>query len=342
MDLVTLWTQIGAFFLGLVVLFFGAEWTVRGSSIMASRLGISPIVVGVTIVALGTSAPELVVGIVAALTGGGAEDLALGNIIGSNIANIGLIVGVAGLIYPLAVRTETLKYEVPMMILSALALFVMASSDGVISRLDGGILIGAGVLFNYVFVKKALKDSKAKAAIEAPVQKGLGQTEEARPGFPTRYLLLTLVGIALLCGGAQLMVESATKVAHEHFGISMIVIGLTIVAVGTSLPELAASVMAALKKQSDIALGNVLGSNIYNILLIIGVVALITPLKVSEPTVNFDLPVMLLFSVVFVIFLTTDRELVRWESTVLLLGYVAFLVMLYLRERGYSFTLWFM
>ncbi|RME84564.1 MAG: sodium:calcium antiporter [Planctomycetota bacterium] len=340
MEFSSLMIQIALFVAGLVLLYFGAEWTVKGATTMAVNLGVSAIVVGVTVVALGTSAPELVVGIIAAL--GKKPDIALGNVVGSNIANIGLIIGVSGIIAPLSIRKETLKYEIPMVLLTALALFAL-SLDNLLSRIDGAILLAMGVIFNILFIKKAMKDAKAKKALEATLEKDILQDGKKKSFFQSTLFnfFLTLIGIGFLVGGAELMVESASKVAHDYFGLSYLIIGLTIVAVGTSLPELAASTAASLKNQGDIALGNVLGSNIYNIVLIIGVVALIYPLHVGEATIGLDLPIMLLFTIVFIFFLITGMTLVRWEATILLMGYIAFMVILYLRETGIStFSLW--
>lgn len=248
---------------GLGLLYFGAEGLVRGASSLALRLGLSPLVVGLTIVAFGTSAPELVVSLKSNLASNG--DLALGNVVGSNICNIGLILGLSAVIRPLRIEIDVVRHQVPIMILASAILLVMLS-DGLISRLEGGLLI-SGFL---VYVSFNLLRSRKEKHIPAGVL----------PGHPTRLGIssaFVIAGLALLILGAEVFVRGAVETARWlHF--SEAVIGLTIVAFGTSLPELATSVVAAFKGEADIATGNVIGSNIFNILAILGTTALARPL----------------------------------------------------------------
>jgi cation:H+ antiporter len=257
--------------LSLVILYFGAEGLVSGAASLAKRMGVSPLVIGLTVVSLGTSAPELVVSVKAALNGQSA--LSIGNVLGSNFFNVGLILGVSALIYPLSVKRQLLKLDVPVMIVAALMFFVLFL-DSEISWIEALIF----VLTLISYITYMLVTSKRKSTGK--------QNEEDIP--LSKHWLLDLlfvgVGLAALIYGSDMLVVNAVVVA-ERLGMSEAMIGLTIVAAGTSMPELATSVVAAIKKRADIAIGNVVGSNIFNMLLILGVTGLIRP--ISAPDINY-------------------------------------------------------
>ncbi len=255
--------------LSLVILYFGAEGLVTGAASMAKRAGISPLVIGLTIVSMGTSAPELLVSVKAAMSGQGA--LSIGNVLGSNFFNVGIILGLSAVIYPLAVKRQLLKLDVPVMILASL-LFFLLFLDSEISRIEAIIfLLTLTVYFTYMFVTS--KKNFAKQAEEE---------EEIRL---SKHWMLDILfigaGLAALVFGSDMLVENAVIIAGR-LGMSEAMIGLTIVAAGTSMPELATSVVAAIKKRSDIAIGNVVGSNIFNMLLILGVTGVIQPISTFD------------------------------------------------------------
>ncbi|MCB1747747.1 MAG: calcium/sodium antiporter [Gammaproteobacteria bacterium] len=298
--------------LGLVLLYFGGEWLVRGAAALAARTGISPLAIGLTVVAFGTSAPELVVSLQAAL--GGASDIAVGNVVGSNIANVGLILGIAALIRPLEVHVNVLRIDSPLM-LAACVLMVALLLDGTVGRGDGAVLVTA--LVSYIGFtlwqsRRETAENQAEFAAALPADQGsIG-----------RHLLLVGAGLLALVGGGKALVTAAVALATA-LGVSQAVIGLTVVAVGTSLPELAASIVAALRGQGDIALGNVIGSNLFNVLGILGVTAVVTPLPRGE--VGWDaLGVMLLFALAVWPLASTGRRLVRGEGALLLGAYGAY------------------
>jgi len=320
--------QIGLFILGLLVLYLGAEWLVKGSSRLAQALGVKPIVIGLTIVAFGTSSPEFVVSLLAALKK--SEGIAIGNIIGSNIANVGLILGISALVSPLKVELGVLRRELPVMIGVSL-LFTVMLLDQKISFWNGLILF-SGLLgyigyhfYNAMKVQKATDDfvlrSKANQKID-------NETTLDENGSRLENTLLAIVGLALLVGGANLMVRSGVLIARK-VGVSEIVIGLTLVSVGTSLPELATSVVSARRKESDISVGNVIGSNIFNIMCVIGIVGMVAPLDVDRGLLFFELPVMLLFSVALFPLMKTGNVLNRIEGAILLVGYGIFIICLF-------------
>ncbi len=310
-------THIILFLAGVLILYLGAEWLVRGSARMAKLLGISPLIIGLTVIGFGTSAPELVVSMVAAIRK--VDDIALGNIIGSNIANIGLVLGLSAIISPLKINPGILKRELSIMILVSGILYLM-SLDLQISFVEGAILFAGIILFNwlsYFFAKRESKTNRAERVGSIRVE-----------GTKTRQILFIIAGLVGIIGGAQLMVRSAVFVARE-LGISELIIGLTIIALGTSLPELAASMVAAFRKESDISIGNVIGSNIFNILMVIGIVAMISPLKVSSETLILEFPVLLIFGIVLVPMMRTGLTISRIEGAILTAGYLSFVSYLF-------------
>lgn len=316
------------FVVGLVALYYGAEWLVKGASRLARAAGIGPLVVGLTVVAFGTSAPELVVSTVAALRGQG--DIALGNVVGSNILNLALIVGATAALTPLAVQMRLIFREAPIMIGASLLVPALAW-DGMISRLDGVVLLVCFVGY-LVFVIRSSRDEPEAVHEQFGDYDEREGAEAPRVSTPVNVALV-VVGIAVLVLGAQLMVGAAVFFARAA-GVSELVVGLTVVSIGTSLPELATSVVAAIRKEADIALGNAIGSNIFNLLPILGVAALAAPLRADHALFAFEMPVMVAVAVAFPLLAFTRRRLGRVEGGVLLAGYVTFVAVLLVRSTG--------
>ncbi len=313
------------FMVGLIALYFGAEGLIQGASSVALQYGIPPIVVGLTVVALGTSMPEFLVNFFAVWTD--EAPLALGNIIGSNISNVALILGSCALILPLTVTPEVLRREYPVM-LGVMVLFYLCALDGVIGTGDGvlmvGILVGLG---GFLFYETHQTDSAE--VIEALE----GELEEADPEMSalakTGYLLGGMIGLAV---GARLMVDSAVAVAHE-WGIATGIVGLTAVALGTSLPELAASMVSAAKSETDMSVGNVMGSNLLNVLFVVGIISMFEPLEVEARALRIDFPVMLGFCTLLLPLTWPRSQLSRAGGIVLLVcfaGYMVYLTFPYL------------
>lgn len=297
---------------GLVLLAVGAEGLVRGAASGARRLGLSPLLIGLTVVAYGTSAPELVVSLQAAL--GGSPDIALGNVVGSNISNIGLILGAAALVSPIRVQTQILRLDVPILVgVSVLLLGLLR--DGVVGRINGLVLVMGAAVYTMICVW---------GAWDEPSVAGDDRFDEGVPskGSIGRDLLFGVGGLGALVVGARSLVSGAVTVA-EAVGLSTAVIGLTVVALGTSLPELATSIVAALRGQGDLAVGNVVGSNIFNILGILGVTASIQPVRATGLS-GWDGGVMLGFTVLTLPLFWTDYTFSRWEGGTLLTGYCAY------------------
>ncbi|MEM9952440.1 MAG: calcium/sodium antiporter [Chloroflexota bacterium] len=297
---------------GLVGLFFGGNWLVKGASLLARSFGISPLVVGLTVVALGTSTPELLVSVSAALQG--SPDIAIGNVLGSTIANIGLILGLSGLIYPISVSVRLVKRQIPIMVVVAIIVLVMFQ-DQEVNRIDGMLLlIGLATFIGYTIYGSVYENREqvSKPEVQADTVE-INRLKEAGR---------LLIGIVVLMLGSQLTVDNATELARS-FGVSELVIGVTLIAVGTSLPELITSIIAATRQESDIAIGNVVGSNIFNLLGILGATALVEPINVSRQVLTVDALVMIGFTILVVPFVL-DRKLGRLESGFLLLCYAAF------------------
>lgn len=314
----------------------GAEGLVKGASSLAAKLRISPLVIGLTVVSFGTSAPELTVNILSAVQG--TPDLAVGNIVGSNIVNILLILGVCAIIVPLTVKSSTVWKEIPLALLGMVLIAIMANDrffDGIpsnaLTRTDGVALLALFIIFMYYIFGMA-KSDRDKAA-ETSASQALNEDEESkvrRYSTPMSFGLTGLGLVGLVLGG-RLLVGGATDIAAEA-GLSEALIGLTVVAIGTSLPELATSVVAALRKHADIAIGNVVGSNIFNVFFVLGVTSVITPLPISN-ALNFDLMVAVMATFLLFIFMFVGgrRRLIRWEGIVFVAMYVAYLAFLILR-----------
>jgi cation:H+ antiporter len=306
--------QIILLLIGLVLLVKGADWLVDGASVLAKKYNVSDLAIGLTIVAFGTSAPELVVNAVAAQ--GNFPDIVYGNIIGSNNFNLFIILGIAGIITPLAVQSSTVWKEIPFSLLAAVGLFFLAnnyftSETSEISRIDAVILLGFFGGFLYYVATQLKSDPNAEIV-------------ENKDYSNLKIWVLLIIGLAGLVGGGKLVVDNAVAMA-QSLGVSEKIIGLTIVAAGTSLPELATSVVAAMRKNADIAIGNIVGSNLFNILLIIGISGLIRPLNYN-PAFNTDI-YMLLGGTIFLflaMFIGKKHRLDRWQSLVLLCVYLAY------------------
>ncbi|MBS4032831.1 MAG: calcium/sodium antiporter [Ignavibacterium sp.] len=299
---------------GLIMLFAGAEGLIRGSSSLALRVGITPLVIGLTVVAFGTSSPELVVSLKAALDGSG--DISLGNVIGSNIANIALILGIAALIRPLKVQAQVIKREVPIMILVTLLLFIFLINNE-INRLEGVIFFIGIIIYSFISVVLAKKEKNKK--VEAEFAEGVAK----KTLKIWMAILFIIVGLMFLVYGSNLFLEAAVEIA-KILGMSEAVIGLTIIALGTSLPELVTSAVASYKNESDIAIGNVVGSNVFNILFILGITAIIVPVSARGITL-IDITAMLLTAIVILPLAWSKFNLNRTEGAFLLIGYFVYM-----------------
>ena len=311
--------QLLVFLAGLAGLVYGADVFVKGAASLALRLGVSRLVIGMTLVGFGTSLPELSVNLSAAFSG--RLDLAVGNVVGSNIANIGLILGIAALIAPLTIHVSLLKLEIPLLLLVSAGLWLLGS-NGQLGRPDGALLL-LGFVGLMLIIGYGGKNETQQ--IEAGmVDGGLPSAVDAMRE-PWRDLLWIALGFVLLLGASRLMVGAAVDLARM-WGMSELVIGLTIVAIGTSLPELAASALAAMRGESDIAIGNVLGSNLFNILLILGVTAVITPLPLDPVLIRVQIPVMILFAALLYPLSLRGRAIGRPAGALLLVAFSGFLV----------------
>jgi cation:H+ antiporter len=316
---------------GLVLLVVGAELLVRGASDVATRFGISPLIVGLTIVAYGTSSPEMAVSIQSGLAGN--ADIALGNVVGSNIFNVLMILGIAALIAPMMVANQLIRIDVPIRIgVSVLAL--VFGVDGKISRVDGIILFILAILYTAFQIYEGRKQSVASA-----LQNSENGNFKQRI-TPQRLLInigLILVGLVLLVLGSQFLINSSITIARV-LGVSDLVIGLTIVAAGTSLPELASSVVASFKGEQDIAVGNVVGSNIFNILAVLGLSAAVSAngINVSEGTLSFDIPVMIAVAIACLPIFSSGQSISRWEGVLFLFYYVVYTGYLILQSTNHD------
>jgi cation:H+ antiporter len=307
---------------GLVFLVVGGEVLVRGATGLAAVLKISPLVVGLTVVAFGTSAPELAVSLQSAIAG--SPDVAIGNLVGSNIFNVLFILGLSAIIVPLVVSPSLIHRDVPMMIFSSGLLYVFGR-DGTISRFDGSILFGLLVAYVVVLVRQSRRSSLAAELELAKVEGDAASVAREGAGHLLFCAMLLVGGIIALTFGSRLLVDGSTTIARM-WGVSELVIGLTIVAIGTSLPEVATSVLAALRGQRDIAVGNAVGSNIFNLLSVLGLSSMIAPqgIAVSGSALAFDIPVMIAVAVLCLPIFLTGAVIARWEGCLLLFHYLAY------------------
>jgi cation:H+ antiporter len=315
------WSVALQFLGGFALLVIGANMLIHGASRIAAALGVSPLVIGLTVVPFGTSAPELVVSVRAAL--GGNADVALGNVVGSNTFNVLFILGVSALLVPLAIVPHLLRFDVPILIgVSALAWWL--ASDGAVSRWEGALLVAGIAGYTLLQIETS---RRARSTVPRPAA--------ARSLLAVLWnLLLVAGGLALLVLGADWLVQAAVAIARG-LGVSDLVIALTIVAAGTSLPEVAASVVAALKRERDIAVGNVVGSNIFNLLCVLGVSAAVAPegVRVPPAALALDIPVMFGVAAVCLPVFWIGRRVSRAEGALLLLGYCAYVAVRIARER---------
>lgn len=316
-----------SFAAGLVLLILGADVLVRGASRLALSFGISPLVVGLTVVALGTSAPEFAVSIRGALEG--QADISLGNVVGSNILNILLILGISALIVPLVVHRQIVRQEVPLMIGASVLLFGL-SLDGSLSRVEGGLMFAG--LFAYIGLLywQSRRQPADELDLELPPASQWDRHWSVQLG-------LVIAGLAMLLLGAQWLVQAAIVFA-QWLGVSELVIGLTVVSIGTSLPEIATSIIAALRGQRDIAVGNIVGSNIFNILGVAGLTALVAPsaLPVSQALISFDMQVMLAAAIACLPILFSGHLIARWEGALFFGYYCAYTVFLILNSAQHD------
>ncbi len=317
---------------GLVVLVGGGELLVRGASKLAAAVRISPLVIGLTVVAFGTSAPELAVSVQASINGN--PDLAVGNVVGSNIFNVLFILGLSALIVPLFVASDFIRRDVPIMIVVSLLLLLL-SLDGTIGRLDGGLLFAGIVAYTWWCIRESRKEN---AGVTAEFASEYAE-EKIKPVAIWQDLVLIVGGLILLVLGSTWLLDGAVTIA-EKFGVSELIIGLTIVAAGTSLPELATSVIAAIKGERDIAVGNVVGSNIFNILCVLGLSGLVAPtgVNVSGAALRFDIPVMIAVAVACWPIFATGNIISRWNGAVFFFYYLAYTTFLILNATGHEFS----
>jgi cation:H+ antiporter len=327
------WTILALLALGLGLLVAGGELLVRGASRLAAAFGISPLVVGLTVVAFGTSSPELAVSLQASFAG--QSDLALANVVGSNIFNVLVVLGACALVAPLTVATQVVRIEVPLMIVWSLLAFALAL-DGRIGRGDGLLLVACLVAYTFWTMRRGRREGDGSRQRPAPGPGASLAGGERTAAAIAGHLLRCAAGLVLLVAGARWFVAGATAIAHA-LGVSDVTVGLTIVAVGTSLPEVATSLVATLRGERDIAVGNAVGSNVFNLLSILGIAALATPggLVVAGSLLRFDLPVMLAVAMAGLP-LMLDGGLARWEGALFLGLYAAYTVYLVLAASHHA------
>lgn len=339
------WLTLALAGIGLGLLVAGAEVLIKGASRLAASVGVSPLVVGLTVVAFGTSAPELAVSLSSAVKD--QADLALGNVVGSNIFNVLVILGLSALVAPLVVSQKLLRLEVPLMIGSA-SLVWLLGFDGRIGRVDGALLGMGSVAYTVFAIRQSRKES---AEIQQEYARELAEAPGARHFGSSRLgqVVFILVGLGMLVLGSQWLVEGAVLVARA-LGVTELVIGLTIVAAGTSLPEVATSVMASIRGERDIAVGNAVGSNIFNVLAVLGFSSVLSPrgVAVSPAALGFDVPIMVAVSVACLPVFFSGGRIARGEGVLFLAYYVAYITFLLLAAKAHplvsgltSAVLWF-
>ena len=317
---------------GLVLLVAGAEVLVKGASRIAFMFGLSPLVIGLTIVAYGTSSPELMVSIQSSLAG--QPDIALGNVVGSNIFNVLLILGISALITPLVVAQQLIRLDVPILI-GVSCLTLMFGLDGKISRVDGTIFLIGIILYTTFLLIQSRKEHNPEVTEE--YEREYGGSTARSPQQIAINIGFVVLGLGLLVLGSKFLVDSSIAIARS-FGVSELVIGLTLVAAGTSLPELATSVVASIRGERDIAVGNVIGSNIFNILAVLGGSSLFSAdgLTVSASALRFDIPVMIAVAVICLPVFITGQLIARWEGLLFLSYYVAYTAYLIMDSANYE------
>lgn len=314
--------------IGLVLLVYGADLLVKGASKIAISFGISSLVVGLTVVASGTSAPEMSVSVMSAYSGQSA--MAVGNVVGSNIFNVLFILGVSAIITPLLISRQLVRLDVPVMIAASLCMLLVCQ-DGIMHRYEGMILFAVGVAYTWWLIRMSRRATQKERAL-------VGETHEEKSSGPMWLnVVLIVAGLVMLVVGSKLLVDAAITIA-KAFGLSEAIIGLTIVAAGTSLPEVATSMMATIKGERDIAVGNVVGSNIFNIFSVAGVSAVVAPsgLTVAVPMVNFDIPFMVVIALVCLPLFLTGFTISRWNGFFFLFYYVAYTTYLIMGAQNHD------
>ena len=323
-------SNVVLFIIGLVMLYFGADWLVRGSSSLAQSIGLKPLVIGLTVVAFGTSAPELVISVVSSVKD--KSMIAVGNVIGSNICNIALVLGMASLIQPIRSSPSVVRRDIPIMLSISLYLFLI-SLNSKIGRLEGATLFGGIILYTYYNYYNAIKESRQGLTDEGQY---LASTVGKIGYIPsrTRQILWIVGGIAGVIIGAEILIDSAVAIM-KVFGVNDKFIGLTIVAFGTSLPELATSVVAALRKEMDISIGNLVGSNVFNILSVLGAASLVRPIPIPggfiESGLLIDYLVMMVISFMPWLMMRKTCSMTRRDGGILLSCYVVYIIYLILK-----------
>jgi cation:H+ antiporter len=333
---------------GLALLVIGAEFLVKGASRIAAILGIPPLIIGLTVVAYGTSAPEMAVSVMSSFAG--QADIAIGNVVGSNIFNILFILGISALVAPLIVTRQLIRSDVPIMIGVSL-LLLLFSLDGQLGRVDSIILLAGGIVYTLSLIYQASKQKNGgNNSEDDEFAREYSDSESTTPLIWLKNLVFVVGGLGLLVLGSRWLVDSAITIARS-LGLSELIIGLTIVAMGTSLPELATSVVASLRGERDIAVGNVLGSNIFNILVVLGFSGIVAPeaIPVSVEAIQFDIPVAIAVAFACLPIFYSGRRIDRWEGVLFLFYYVAYagyLILYYTKNRDVLSTyidimLWF-
>ena len=312
--------------IGLALLYFGGEWLVKGAREISLMMGISPLAVGLTVVAFGTSAPELLVSLQANLLDPPKGDIALGNVVGSNICNIALILGIGAAIRPMSVHRQVIKREMPFLLVISVV-FILLLHDGQIHQIEGLCLFATVIAYTALSLREARRAGLGEQAVTSESGEEVAKSSNTRT-FTNIGLLLA--GIGALVIGADRLVLGGSNIAR-HFNVPEATIALTIVAFGTSLPELATSIVAAVRRQGDIILGNAVGSCIFNVLCVVGLTSSISPLSRTSELRNWDLGVMLAFTLIVFPFVWRDRLLGRGQGVILLFGYASYVCYLGLR-----------
>jgi len=314
------------FTVGLILLYAGAEFLVRGSSQLAVMARINPLIVGVTVVAFGTSSPEFLVSFVAAWSG--RIDVAVGNIVGSNIANIGLILGISALLIPIKTEDTKITKELFWM-LGVSVLFWIFSINGILSQIEGFILFAGIIIFTFFLIKQTIKERNQNSGLKESKADLSILKKYSKKIRILVYIVMIIAGVAILVFGSELTINAATNIARA-LGVSEVIIGLSLVAFGTSLPELATAIISIIKKEKAILIGNIIGSNIFNILFVGGGVASVYAIPIQSRVSDIDIPIMLILSFVLVPFIFKFKKLSRISGLALMMFYVLYICFIYL------------
>lgn len=312
---------------GLVVLVIGGEVLVRGAVGLSAAMKISPLVIGMTVVSFGTSAPELLVSLQSALDGN--PGIAIGNVVGSNIANLALVLGITVIIFPIVAEKQTKRIDYPMMMLASI-LFATFALNNMIDRWEGIVFVTILVGFTVFLIRSSRKSEQSKLAeVLEEDEIDAGEVKDSL----SKSVVFLLIGLVCLYFGSEWFVGGASDLAKK-FGLTDSVIGVTVVAFGTSAPELVASIMAAIKKQSDISVGNLIGSNIFNVFAVLGVTSVVKPIEVDQEVMNFDMIWMLAIALSMVLILYLGNKIGRWKGVLLLSAYFAYIIWIILRLKS--------